>query len=200
MRQLTSLLYNISGRCSRPSTPFLSCPVSCFDGKEDTPHDLQGESDRHMVQFLQTKQCWLWFYKAVNLEQTDYLFSVIIIMSWIYHHSIKFSFMCNSCIVSLLIYSLEGHDEWWLHCADASWVSLLLKGSNKWKIYTWLHHKTSWDSWDGLSIETLSATMINLCRNYTCTHNSYSLMKWFLMIVGRKFFWIESKPINAWSN
>ncbi|RXN28555.1 tektin-2 [Labeo rohita] len=28
-------------RCSRPSTPFLSCPVSCFDGKEDVPHDLQ---------------------------------------------------------------------------------------------------------------------------------------------------------------
>ncbi|KAA0710184.1 S-acyl fatty acid synthase thioesterase, medium chain [Triplophysa tibetana] len=28
-------------RCSRPSTPFLSCPVSCFDGQEDTPHDLQ---------------------------------------------------------------------------------------------------------------------------------------------------------------
>ncbi|TRY96387.1 hypothetical protein DNTS_029321 [Danionella cerebrum] len=28
-------------RCTRPSTPFLSCPVSCFDGKEDSPHDLQ---------------------------------------------------------------------------------------------------------------------------------------------------------------
>ncbi|KAB5517895.1 hypothetical protein PHYPO_G00172710 [Pangasianodon hypophthalmus] len=28
-------------RCSRPTTPFLSCPVSCFDGKEDMPHDLQ---------------------------------------------------------------------------------------------------------------------------------------------------------------
>uniref|UniRef100_A0A8B9R6M1 S-acyl fatty acid synthase thioesterase, medium chain n=1 Tax=Astyanax mexicanus TaxID=7994 RepID=A0A8B9R6M1_ASTMX len=28
-------------RCSRPTRPFLSCPVSCFDGKEDMPHDLQ---------------------------------------------------------------------------------------------------------------------------------------------------------------
>ncbi|XP_062866912.1 S-acyl fatty acid synthase thioesterase, medium chain [Trichomycterus rosablanca] len=28
-------------RCSRPTSPFLSCPVSCFDGKEDVPHDLQ---------------------------------------------------------------------------------------------------------------------------------------------------------------
>ncbi|KAK1804878.1 hypothetical protein P4O66_019131 [Electrophorus voltai] len=28
-------------RCSRPTHSFLSCPVSCFDGKEDVPHDLQ---------------------------------------------------------------------------------------------------------------------------------------------------------------
>ncbi|XP_026999790.1 S-acyl fatty acid synthase thioesterase, medium chain isoform X1 [Tachysurus fulvidraco] len=28
-------------RCSRPTSPFLSCPVSCFDGKEDLQHDLQ---------------------------------------------------------------------------------------------------------------------------------------------------------------
>ncbi|XP_051992477.1 S-acyl fatty acid synthase thioesterase, medium chain isoform X2 [Xyrauchen texanus] len=32
---------SIAENYSRPSTPFLSCPVSCFDGKEDTPHDLQ---------------------------------------------------------------------------------------------------------------------------------------------------------------
>ncbi|XP_046700377.1 S-acyl fatty acid synthase thioesterase, medium chain isoform X3 [Silurus meridionalis] len=31
-------------KCSRPTAPFLSCPVSCFDGKEDLPHDLQGGS------------------------------------------------------------------------------------------------------------------------------------------------------------
>ncbi|XP_016146660.1 S-acyl fatty acid synthase thioesterase, medium chain-like [Sinocyclocheilus grahami] len=30
-------------RCSRPSTPILSCP--CFDGKEDAPHDLQAWKD-----------------------------------------------------------------------------------------------------------------------------------------------------------
>ncbi|XP_016300013.1 S-acyl fatty acid synthase thioesterase, medium chain-like [Sinocyclocheilus anshuiensis] len=32
-------------RCSRPSTPVLSCPVLCFDGKEDAPHDLQAWKD-----------------------------------------------------------------------------------------------------------------------------------------------------------
>uniref|UniRef100_A0A673FS26 oleoyl-[acyl-carrier-protein] hydrolase n=1 Tax=Sinocyclocheilus rhinocerous TaxID=307959 RepID=A0A673FS26_9TELE len=57
-------------RCSRPSTPILSCPVSCFDGKEDAPHDLQG------------------------------------------------NFMCNSCIVSLLLY-------------NASWISFLLERRSK---------------------------------------------------------------------
>ncbi|KAG7457762.1 hypothetical protein MATL_G00230720 [Megalops atlanticus] len=31
-------------KCSRPESPFLSCPVTCFDGKEDIPHDLQGDS------------------------------------------------------------------------------------------------------------------------------------------------------------
>lgn len=28
-------------RCSRPELPFLSCPITCFDGKDDIPHDLQ---------------------------------------------------------------------------------------------------------------------------------------------------------------
>ncbi|KAK3508381.1 hypothetical protein QTP70_025787 [Hemibagrus guttatus] len=32
-------------RPSRPTSPFLSCPVSCFDGKEDLPHDLQAFKD-----------------------------------------------------------------------------------------------------------------------------------------------------------
>ncbi|MED6271186.1 hypothetical protein CHARACLAT_017617 [Characodon lateralis] len=27
-------------RCSKPDVPFLGCPVTCFDGKEDIPHDL----------------------------------------------------------------------------------------------------------------------------------------------------------------
>ncbi|XP_076864123.1 S-acyl fatty acid synthase thioesterase, medium chain [Brachyhypopomus gauderio] len=43
-------------RCSRPQNPFLSCPVSCFDGKEDMPHDLQawkiittGDFNVHML-------------------------------------------------------------------------------------------------------------------------------------------------------
>ncbi|XP_017259946.1 S-acyl fatty acid synthase thioesterase, medium chain [Kryptolebias marmoratus] len=27
-------------RCEKPDRPFLSCSVSCFDGKEDVPHDL----------------------------------------------------------------------------------------------------------------------------------------------------------------
>ncbi|CAN9503548.1 unnamed protein product [Ophioblennius macclurei] len=30
-----------SYRYDKPDAPFLSCPVSCFDGKEDVPHDLQ---------------------------------------------------------------------------------------------------------------------------------------------------------------
>ncbi|KAL4629773.1 S-acyl fatty acid synthase thioesterase, medium chain-like [Arapaima gigas] len=32
-------------RCSKPEKPFLSCPVSCFDGKQDTPHDLKAWKD-----------------------------------------------------------------------------------------------------------------------------------------------------------
>ncbi|XP_046874523.1 S-acyl fatty acid synthase thioesterase, medium chain isoform X1 [Hypomesus transpacificus] len=28
-------------RCDRPASPLLSCPITCFDGKQDTPHDLQ---------------------------------------------------------------------------------------------------------------------------------------------------------------
>ncbi|XP_043995505.1 S-acyl fatty acid synthase thioesterase, medium chain isoform X2 [Gambusia affinis] len=28
-------------RCSEPDAPVLSCPVTCFDGKQDVPHDLQ---------------------------------------------------------------------------------------------------------------------------------------------------------------
>lgn len=28
-------------RYDRPDHPFLSCPVTCFDGKEDVPHDLE---------------------------------------------------------------------------------------------------------------------------------------------------------------
>ncbi|XP_030645018.1 S-acyl fatty acid synthase thioesterase, medium chain [Chanos chanos] len=34
-------------RCSKPEVPFLSCPVTCFDGKEDLPHDL--EAWKHMT-------------------------------------------------------------------------------------------------------------------------------------------------------
>ncbi|XP_075995525.1 S-acyl fatty acid synthase thioesterase, medium chain [Genypterus blacodes] len=32
-------------RCNRPDGPFFSCPVTCFDGKEDMPHDLQAWKD-----------------------------------------------------------------------------------------------------------------------------------------------------------
>ncbi|XP_059899542.1 S-acyl fatty acid synthase thioesterase, medium chain [Gadus macrocephalus] len=28
-------------RCDRPTRPLLSCAVTCFDGKQDVPHDLQ---------------------------------------------------------------------------------------------------------------------------------------------------------------
>ncbi|XP_015252318.1 PREDICTED: S-acyl fatty acid synthase thioesterase, medium chain [Cyprinodon variegatus] len=28
-------------RWTKPDAPFLACPVTCFDGKEDVPHDLQ---------------------------------------------------------------------------------------------------------------------------------------------------------------
>ncbi|XP_031151625.1 S-acyl fatty acid synthase thioesterase, medium chain isoform X1 [Sander lucioperca] len=28
-------------RCNEPDIPFLSCAVTCFDGKDDIPHDLQ---------------------------------------------------------------------------------------------------------------------------------------------------------------
>lgn len=30
-----------SYRCNKPERPFLTCPITCFDGKEDVPHDLQ---------------------------------------------------------------------------------------------------------------------------------------------------------------
>lgn len=32
-------------RCPRPEKPFLSCPVSCFDGTQDMPHDLKAWKD-----------------------------------------------------------------------------------------------------------------------------------------------------------
>ncbi|KAL0962587.1 hypothetical protein UPYG_G00342130 [Umbra pygmaea] len=32
-------------RCDRPEGPLLSCPVTCFDGKQDMPHDLEGWKD-----------------------------------------------------------------------------------------------------------------------------------------------------------
>uniref|UniRef100_A0A4W6EGN2 oleoyl-[acyl-carrier-protein] hydrolase n=1 Tax=Lates calcarifer TaxID=8187 RepID=A0A4W6EGN2_LATCA len=32
-------------RCNKPDHPFLSCPVTCFDGKDDIPHDLQAWKD-----------------------------------------------------------------------------------------------------------------------------------------------------------
>lgn len=35
--------FNFCCRCNKPESPFLSCPVTCFDGKTDVPHDLQGQ-------------------------------------------------------------------------------------------------------------------------------------------------------------
>ncbi|XP_069033148.1 S-acyl fatty acid synthase thioesterase, medium chain isoform X2 [Embiotoca jacksoni] len=32
-------------RYDKPDGPFLSCPVTCFDGKDDIPHDLQAWND-----------------------------------------------------------------------------------------------------------------------------------------------------------
>ncbi|KAG7501023.1 S-acyl fatty acid synthase thioesterase, medium chain isoform X1 [Solea senegalensis] len=32
-------------KCDKPENPFLSCPVTCFDGKDDIPHDLQAWKD-----------------------------------------------------------------------------------------------------------------------------------------------------------
>ncbi|XP_061597236.1 S-acyl fatty acid synthase thioesterase, medium chain-like [Cololabis saira] len=32
-------------RCNKPEAPLLSCAVTCFDGKEDVPHDLQAWRD-----------------------------------------------------------------------------------------------------------------------------------------------------------
>ncbi|GLD59350.1 S-acyl fatty acid synthase thioesterase, medium chain [Lates japonicus] len=32
-------------RSNKPDHPFLSCPVTCFDGKDDIPHDLQAWKD-----------------------------------------------------------------------------------------------------------------------------------------------------------
>ncbi|XP_056153846.1 S-acyl fatty acid synthase thioesterase, medium chain isoform X2 [Lampris incognitus] len=32
-------------RCNKPESPLLSCPVTCFDGKQDIPHDLQAWRD-----------------------------------------------------------------------------------------------------------------------------------------------------------
>lgn len=33
-----------SNRCNKPDGPFFTCPVTCLDGKDDVPHDLQGQS------------------------------------------------------------------------------------------------------------------------------------------------------------
>ncbi len=33
----------LSCRYDKPDKPFFSCPVTCFDGKDDIPHDLQGQ-------------------------------------------------------------------------------------------------------------------------------------------------------------
>lgn len=39
----------ISSSClfsfSAPQRPLLACPVTCLDGKDDVPHDLQGQSN-----------------------------------------------------------------------------------------------------------------------------------------------------------
>ncbi|XP_039978459.1 S-acyl fatty acid synthase thioesterase, medium chain [Xiphias gladius] len=32
-------------RCNKPDDPLLSCPVTCFDGRDDIPHDLQAWKD-----------------------------------------------------------------------------------------------------------------------------------------------------------
>ncbi|XP_058474368.1 S-acyl fatty acid synthase thioesterase, medium chain isoform X2 [Solea solea] len=32
-------------KCDKLENPFLSCPVTCFDGKDDIPHDLQAWKD-----------------------------------------------------------------------------------------------------------------------------------------------------------
>uniref|UniRef100_A0A3Q4HIC1 oleoyl-[acyl-carrier-protein] hydrolase n=1 Tax=Neolamprologus brichardi TaxID=32507 RepID=A0A3Q4HIC1_NEOBR len=32
-------------RCNKASSPLFSCPVTCFDGKDDIPHDLQAWKD-----------------------------------------------------------------------------------------------------------------------------------------------------------
>lgn len=32
-------------RCDRPDAPLLSCPITCFDGRDDVPHDLQAWKD-----------------------------------------------------------------------------------------------------------------------------------------------------------
>lgn len=34
---------NFSDRSDKPKSPFLSCPVTCFDGRNDVPHDLHGQ-------------------------------------------------------------------------------------------------------------------------------------------------------------
>nr|XP_057902596.1 S-acyl fatty acid synthase thioesterase, medium chain [Doryrhamphus excisus]XP_057902597.1 S-acyl fatty acid synthase thioesterase, medium chain [Doryrhamphus excisus]XP_057902598.1 S-acyl fatty acid synthase thioesterase, medium chain [Doryrhamphus excisus] len=32
-------------KCDKPVSPFLSCPITCLDGKDDIPHDLQAWKD-----------------------------------------------------------------------------------------------------------------------------------------------------------
>ncbi|XP_037119190.1 S-acyl fatty acid synthase thioesterase, medium chain [Syngnathus acus] len=39
-------------KCNTALSPFLSCPVSCFDGKDDIPHDLQAWKDITTGDFL----------------------------------------------------------------------------------------------------------------------------------------------------
>lgn len=41
-----------SYRCNKPEQPFLSCPVTCFDGKDDIPHDLQAWKEVTSGEFM----------------------------------------------------------------------------------------------------------------------------------------------------
>lgn len=57
---------NFSCRCNKPERPFLSCPVTCFDGKDDLPHDLQGQCFTHNPLASIYGRESLWIFKSDN--------------------------------------------------------------------------------------------------------------------------------------
>lgn len=122
-----------------------------------------------LVQFSQTKtmpqqHAWFWFYKAVNSDQTGYLFCNNNHMSWIYYHSTSFFLLCLFCFIA------------WKNMTSGDFTVQMLPGThfylkesaNEKYILDHItkHLETAeMDYLWKLSFINLTATMINICHN-----------------------------------